>query len=79
MAKIDYDAIVHKAVQALVTTVCGLPQGRRFQGSQLRDLQGLGAHHKQSPEIAEGVHVGESETDVGPSDQGSCLVEPLMN
>ena len=26
--------------------------------------------NKQSPDIAEGVHVGESEMDVGPGDQG---------
>ena len=71
MVKIDYDVVVRKAVQG---------SGCDSYVVYLSAADSKGLSHKtckvsvriskQSPDIAGGVRVGESEMDVGPGDQG---------
>jgi len=70
-AKLDYDAVVRKAVQDI---------GYDTYNDDLASVDSKGLSHKscevlvrinkQSPDIAGGVHVGKDEMDVGAGDQG---------
>ena len=71
MAKIDYDAVVRKAAQGIgydsyvVYLSAADPKGLSYKTCKVSVRI-----NKQSPDFAEGVHVGESEMEVGSGDQG---------
>jgi len=70
-AKIDYDAVVRKAVQGIgydsyVDDLSAVDS----KGLSYKTCEVLVRINKQSPDIAGGVHVGKSEMDVGAGDQG---------
>jgi predicted DNA-binding protein (MmcQ/YjbR family) len=67
MAEIDYDTVVHKAVQGIgydwyAVYICA--EGSK--GLSYKTCRVSVRVNKQSPDIAEGVHVGKSEMDVAP-------------
>merc|ERR1711935_875560 len=70
-AKIDYDAVVRKAVQGIgydsyVDDLSAVDS----KGLSYKTCEVLVRINKQSPDIAGGVHVGKDEMDVGAGDQG---------
>lgn len=70
-AKLDYDAIVRKAVKnigfdSFVDDLASV----NSKGLNCDDCEVLVRINKQSPDIAGGVHVGKDEMDVGAGDQG---------
>jgi S-adenosylmethionine synthetase len=71
MVKVDYDTVVHKAVQGIgydwyAVYICA--EGSK--GLSYKTCKVSVRINKQSPDFAEGVHVGESEMEVGSGDQG---------
>merc|ERR1711904_160457 len=70
-AKLDYDAIVRKAVSDIgYDTFVDDMSSVDSKGLSDKTCEVLVRINKQSPDIAGGVHVGKDELDVGAGDQG---------
>jgi len=70
-AKLDYDAIVRKAVKGIgYTSYEDALDSVNSKGLSDKTCEVLVRINKQSPDIAGGVHVGKDEMDVGAGDQG---------
>merc|ERR1711959_318039 len=70
-AKLDYDAIVRKAVKGIgYTSYEDALDSVNSKGFSDKTCEVLVRINKQSPDIAGGVHVGKDEMDVGAGDQG---------
>jgi len=70
-AKIDYEAVVRKAVQGIgYDTYEDDLSSVNSKGLSYKTCEVLVRINKQSPDIAGGVHVGKKEMDVGAGDQG---------
>merc|ERR1711967_124535 len=70
-AKLDYDAIVRKAVEGIgYTSYEDALDSVNSKGLSNKSCEVLVRINKQSPDIAGGVHVGKDEMDVGAGDQG---------
>jgi len=70
-AKLDYDAVVRKAVQDIgYDTYNDDLSSVDSKGLSYKNCEVLVRINKQSPDIAGGVHVGKDEMDVGAGDQG---------
>merc|ERR1712023_334588 len=70
-AKLDYDAIVRKAVKGIgYTSFVDDLSSVDSKGLSDKTCEVLVRINKQSPDIAGGVHVGKDEMDVGAGDQG---------
>merc|ERR1712023_326742 len=70
-AKLDYDAIVRKAVKGIgYTSYEDALDSVDSKGLSDKTCEVLVRINKQSPDIAGGVHVGKDEMDVGAGDQG---------
>merc|ERR1711985_214084 len=70
-AKLDYDAIVRKAVKGIgYTSYEDALDSVNSKGLSDKTCEVLVRINKQSPDIAGGVHVGKDDMDVGAGDQG---------
>merc|ERR1712224_1124326 len=70
-SKLDYDAIVRKAVSDIgYDTFVDDMSSVDSKGISHKSCEVLVRINKQSPDIAGGVHVGKDELDVGAGDQG---------
>merc|ERR1712100_861819 len=70
-AKLDYDAIVRKAVKTIGYDTYEVDLSSvNSKGLSYKTCEVLVRINKQSPDIAGGVHVGKEEMDVGAGDQG---------